>query len=173
MSKNDFIPKEVREGLYNPDFIPNELNINEFFENEVENRKTNTKKINKQIQKATLPTFGGTDVTEPQKPLTEAEAELVDEHISKLKDRIAFTRNRINNLISHIDNVANPENGNEFSLILDISNKPTVKRAIQRVFGIKTDTISYSLYKIALSTKRNLEDTEAQKYVDGSFDLEE
>lgn len=166
---NEFkLPKEVIDGLYDPSFVPQELNLNDFLQDPDETKKETNKKLTKKIKPATRPEAGGVGDTVPA-PLTEAEAEAVDQYIQDLREKIANTRNRIAGLRSHIDSVAQPNGGSEFQLKLDISKKPTIQRAVKQIFGVKTDTITYSMYKAAVSLKRNLEQSESQGYISGDF----
>ena len=60
------IPKEIIDGLYVPEFNPQDLKLNEFFENSEEKTKESVKKINKKIKETILPS--GNNIDGPQKP---------------------------------------------------------------------------------------------------------
>lgn len=164
--KSSRLPREVADGLYDPSFLPKELKLNEFLSDPDETRKNVQKSLEKKIRPATRPEAG--DIDGATAPLTEAEAKEVDHYIEELKEGIAQTRGRISKIRNFIDETANPKDGQEFSLSLDISKKPTVRRAIQKVFGYKTDSLTYSMYKAAVELKRKLEDEESQAYVNGT-----
>lgn len=157
--KKDQLPKEVVEGLYNPSYLPRELNLNEFIEDPDQIKRETQESLHKVIQVEAEPTEGA--------PLTEAQAEEVDRYIESLKESIAQTRGRIATLRAHIDATAIPENGPEFTLQIDISKKPSVRKAIQKVFGYKTNSLTYSMYKAAIELKRKIEQDEANSYVNG------
>lgn len=51
------------------------------------------------------------------------------------------------------------------AVTVDVSNKSMLRNAIQKVFGVKSDVITYEMYRRALEAKQVLEYTEANKYV--------
>lgn len=163
------LPRGVADGLYDPSFLPRELKLNEFLEDPDESRRNVQRSLDKKIRPATTVDAGGIGAGQKTAPLTENEAEEVDRYIENLKERIAQTRGRIGTIRKFIDDAAGPDaDGNEFSLKIDISKKPTVKRAIRQVFGLTTDTLTYSMYKAAVEFKRQVEQSEVDAYVQGT-----
>ena len=156
------LPKEIRDGLYSPSFTPDTKFLNEFITNTQQQKQQTNQSLKKKIKQKPQPPKPTQDA-----PLTEEEAEAVDEYIQSLRKRISSTKQRIFNLRKIIDENASLGSADEFNLKLDISNKPSVKQAIRYVFGIKTDTITYSMYKAALELKHQIELEEANNYVYG------
>ena len=102
-------------------------------------------------------------------PLTQEEAALVDQRIDKLLESIGDTRDRVADTQKRIELQVAPKDGNELSFKLDIRKKPSLKRAIAAVFGVKSDTITYSMYKQCVELKRLLEEEESDNYVAGDW----
>jgi hypothetical protein len=160
------LPREATDGLYNLEFLPESLSLNDFIQDADQERKEVQDSLREKILAPTLP-GGSVGKNGVPKPLTAKEAEEVDRVIETQRADIARTRQRIAETRSFIDNVAAPKGGPELSFKLDISRKPTLRRAVKKVFGRKTDEITYSMYKFALEEKRRIERQEAKDYVSG------
>ena len=143
-----------QQGLYSPDFVRNPEDIaNPIVEDVVPNTE---------IKKPTTP-GSSSDV-----PLTEEEALAVDKEIEDTLERIQNTREVIKATKTKIDSLVNLHSNNEELVFeLDISKKPRIKRAIRKVFGMNTNTITYSMYKELLKAKNQLEKEQGQGYVKG------
>lgn len=160
------LPREIANGLYNPSYLPDELRLNEFIEDPDKRRKEVQESLQNKVKAPTVPN-GLVGLDGVPRPLTREEAEEVDKTIEKMRGDIASTRQRIIEMRKFIDETANPADGPELSFKLNISKKPTIKRAVRKVFGIKTDQITYSMYKAALELKRQVEKQESDSYVRG------
>jgi hypothetical protein len=161
---DDMLPKELVDGLWNPSFLPEELNLNEFIRDDTAVRETVVKSLeSKQANPVTGDTKGSNDVPIP---LTEAEAVEADLQIDNTLARINFTLERISGARLLIDQLAAGKGG-ELAFSLDISKKRRIRRAVKRIFGYKTDEITYSMYKEAVEARRLIENQEATGYVAG------
>lgn len=141
------------EGLYNPRFVPEEHNLNDFVQ-EIERRVETRQTVKKKLESTDTPF-----------PLTREEVDEIGRIAAGQLKRIGELRERINTLRSRVDQAVINSYGKEPSFTLDISKKPTLKRAIQRVFGISTNVITYSMYKQAIELKSQLERNETQEYL--------
>lgn len=166
------LPSSILTGLYTPTYLPEDLNLNEFITDTDAVSQTVQRGLARKIENATLPEpnlgLDGIPV-----PLTEAEAQHVDAYMENLQERINKTKNRIASVRNFIDETAAPANGEELSFNIDISKRPVLKKAISKVFGFKSNTITYSMYKAALERKRQLEKDESDNYVSGKFKQED
>ena len=158
------IPSEFVGGLYNPEFLPEDLDLNDFVE-EVEVR-------NEEVRQS-LDVKSSQGVT-TRLPITEEEAAEAAAQIKTTLKRLETTKERIQSIRSQIDLLVRPGGSaagggsSELSFRLDISKKPRLRRAIQKLFGYKTDTITYSMYKELLRAKNQLEQDESYAYVAGT-----
>jgi len=160
--KEPSLPKGLSTGLYNPNFLPEQVDVADFITVEVEPVGVS------KIPAATLdsvPNVNGVPV-----PLTVEESRAISEQIDKTLARIAATKEKIGRIRGQIHEAVQPSNsvsGKEFSFTMDISHKPRIRRAIKKLFGIKTDTITYNMYLDMLKAKALLEKTEVQGYLSG------
>lgn len=169
------LPKELIDGLWEPSFLPEEVNLNEFIQDEVVDQEIVQQSLeSKQANVLTGVTAGVDDVPIP---LTEAEAAEADRQIDATLSRIDATLGRISATRGLINQVAGTgsgtssgTSGGELSFTLDISKKRRIRRAVKRIFGIKTDEITYSMYIDAIEARRLLENQEATGYVKGFDD---
>lgn len=152
---NNKLSSFFQQGLYSPDFVRSPEDIaNSIISDEPV--VVETKKPGVAVNKL------------EQIPLTEAESVIIDEELSEVLERINNTRNKIADIKNRVDNfVGLHSNNEELVFDLDISKKPRIKRAIKQVFGIKTNVITYSMYKDLLKAKNLLEKEQAQGYVNG------
>lgn len=156
------IPVDLTKGLYDPTFEPDLKALSDFVENPDKRREKVQKKVRSKIEPATTPEgFDGN----PKAPLTEEEAAEVDLYIENLRGRINTQREEIRSIKDIIDGVASPDGGEEFNVKLPIENRPSLQKAVQLVFGVSTDNITYSMYKAAVELKRQIEDSETNSYV--------
>lgn len=145
-------------------YTPEKTNLNEFVQFEEVQEKKVLADVSKKILTAKTPEDIH-PISLTHAPLTEEEAYAVDEYIESLKNELAGTLNKLNALKQSIDSAAAPQGGAEFNLKINMSKKPTLRRAVQKVFGIKTDVLTYSMYKEALKAKARLEEEESDAYV--------
>jgi hypothetical protein len=157
--------REFVQGLYRPELIPEDLDLNNFI------TSVDEEEIVQQSLQSKMSAVSVASATDALVPLTEAEAKEADKQIEDTRERIRVTRDKINLIRSRIDdNVAASRSGSgggELSFKMDISRKPRLRRAIKRLFGRKTDQITYSMYKAMLKAKSELEKEEANVYTSG------
>jgi len=151
-------------GLYNPEFVPEDLDLNDF----VEEVEVHTEEVRQVVNNK------GSQLITEQLPITEEEAQEAAQqiknnllYIEETRKRVVATRAKIDDLIKSSRSGTKAQ-GQELSFKIDISKKPRIRRAIQKLFGYKTDTITYSMYKELLMAKNNLEQDEAHAYVSGT-----
>lgn len=158
--------KKIVPQFYDPNFMPAKLDLAEFVELQEKDENVQ-KKIQEHLKASPLVKLL-TSGTIPA-PLTYAEAIAIDTEIENVQQAITDTRKRIRSLLNIIDGVGigqtGSSNGEELAFEMDISKKKQLKTAIRSVFGVKTNTITYSMYKAAVEAKRTLEKTEANDYV--------
>lgn len=158
------IPKSLVQQFYDPTFMPDKLDLAEFIEI-AEKDETVQKRI--QAQLVTSPLVKLLTSGDVPKPLSYEEAVAIDEEIAITQTAISVTRSRISGMLKKIDEIgsANSSDGDEISFRMDISKRAQLKRALKQAFGVKTDTITYSMYKAAVEARRSLEKDEAKEYV--------
>lgn len=162
------IPKELTQGIYTPELVFRDVNLNEFVrEAELPARQERAKnKVINQI-KGNVNVVGSLSAPVP---LTEDEAIAADQQIAATIDRIAAARQRLTETRGLIEKAINDTNGGkELSFKMDISKKQRVKRAIRKLFGKKTDTITFSMYKELLKAKYTLESREIEDFSKGKL----
>ena len=153
---------EFLRGIYNPnDPIPTQ-HLNEY----VVSQNVEEVKYNDKLLAAIKESEGKLKETQSPaaRPLTPEEAMIVDEQIGIMLTALIETKERIGRIKTHIDNKAIEKN---VAFSLDIDNKLALRRAVRIMFGNRTNTITYSMYKEALEAKRTLEKQEANDYVKG------
>ena len=154
--------KSIVQQFYDPSFMPEQLDLAEFVELAEKDPEVQKKVEQAMIASPLIRLLTSGDIP---KPLTYDEALAVDDEILAVQEAIKITRSRISNMLNRIDAVGFGTDGRELSFKLDISKKTQLRRAVTHVFGVKTDTITYSMYKAAVEAKRRLEKTEASDYV--------
>jgi hypothetical protein len=165
------VPREFLGGLYHPEFVPEKLDIANFLI-EIDSQE--------EVQKSLKAKQFGTPVTgarglSSQKdtpiPLTEAEAVEADKQIQATLDRIQFMKNKIAALKRDVDSQVEPNDASgkkkEWKFKLDITKKHRIRRAVKKLFGVKTDTITYGMYKKMLAAKAQLEEEQGDGYLRG------
>jgi ribosomal protein L23 len=150
-------------GLYTPTFSPADLDLANYVKEVEVEREDIRNRVEKKVEQASFLTDSAPI------PLTEDEARMADEKIDNVLARIDSTKEKIEELRKQVDTLSAPRGGkdSELSFKLDISRKPRIKRAIKALFGIKTDTITYTMYKQMLRAKSLLEQEEAEGYAKG------
>lgn len=164
------ITKELTQGLFKPEYVMRDVNLNDAIQivNNEKLKEDANKKITNQLNGPVINTAFNANSNRIPIPLTEAEAEEADRQIKRVLERIIATRNKINDLRNNIDSEIEAElNGKELSFIMDISKKPRIRRAIKKLFGEKTNTITYAMYKEMLAAKTQLEKDEIADYAKG------
>lgn len=157
--------KDLVQQFYDPQFMPENLNLAEFVE-VIEKDSTVKARIEQQVKSSPLVKLLEGDAP---RPLTYDEAMAIDEEIARYQQAISATRDRIANVIKQIDEVAYGDSGGEISFQLDVSNRAHLRKAIKKAFGVKTDTVTYSMYKAAVEAKRSLEKSESKDYTNSKW----
>lgn len=88
------------------------------------------------------------------------EQEKVNSIISSTSSKIDRSLEKINQTIGSIDSLVQKyaqANQKDYGFVLDLKNKPTLRRAVNRIFGNDTNEITYSMYKELLSSRSVLE----------------
>lgn len=153
--------KGMFQQFYDPVLVSSKPNLAEFVDPEPQAVRD---VVEEKIRNAPLAKLiSGSEIP---KPLTLAEAQAIVSQIIQTKNDIARTRNRISGILSQIDNAGiTSQNGREIGFSININKKTQLKRAIKKVFGVNTNTITYSMYRAALNAKRQLEKEETDEYV--------
>jgi hypothetical protein len=154
--------KEFLDGLYVPELVPDSVDLRGFIQDPQADADAIQSQVDAKVTAAVE--------RDPNAPLTEAEALLVDARIDTLIEGLGEARARISNLRELIEKQVAPANGEELSFRIDISKRRSLKRAVAIVFGMKTDTITYSMYKQCLELKRQIETQEAGDYTAGKWE---
>lgn len=148
------LPQELLDGLYAPEFMPNELGINRFVIDPDEETE-----VTQRTAEAKIAAAPG-EAT----PLTEKEAAYVDQKIEDQLAAIQAARTRIAEMRDSLD-----QQVGDVSFDLPIDKRKALKRAVKIVFGMKTNTITYEMYKAAVEAKRRIERDETTAYTKGEF----
>lgn len=101
------------------------------------------------------------------RPLTAEEAGVAYNAVQQLRKEIAITKSKINNIIKKIDEVALKTDGGELVFDIDLKKRLLLKRAVQKAFGVKTNTLTYSMYIEALKARQLLIQEEGESYLGG------
>ena len=156
--------KSLFEGLMTPHFDEIETDI----PNYISSPSARSFIIEEEVKERLDPeSDAGTAPTGVRIPLTRAQADAVDGRVDQTLDRIDSMLDSINNVQSKIDKQIEPSLSHEYSLSLELDRKPRIKRAIRKLFGFKTTTITYDMYKQLLKAKVVLESQEAAGYIKG------
>lgn len=123
-------------------------------------------RVEKQVKEVEARLFSG----ETPGPLSREDAIAVEQKVDELQDAISATRMRISAMSAKIDLQASPDGQPEVGFAVDLTKKARLRRAIKKALGIKTDTLTYSMYKTALAVKRSIEESEADGYVSGDLE---
>ncbi len=156
-------PHSLIQQFYDPTFMPEKLDLAEFIEVQEQNEEVQ-RKVEEHL--STSPLVKLLTTGDVPKPLSYEEALAIDDEITATQQAIKNTRSRISSMLKRIDGVGlGSSSGQEISFKLDISKRAQLLRAVKQAFGVKTDTITYSMYKAAIEARKTLEKTEANDYV--------
>lgn len=160
------LPKSIVPKLYDPTFMPAKLDLAEFVSIQDADETNQVQESVSELMR-TSPLVKLLTSGDVPKPLSYEEALAIDIEISSVQQAIAQTRTRILKMLNAVDEIGQgSSNGKgEISYKLDISKRAHLRKAIKQAFGVKTDTITYSMYKAALEAKKKLEASEASDYV--------
>lgn len=159
------LPREFVTGLFNPQFMPQDPDLNDLVREGVQIERTEAAAtvIQNRIADPTPKTSSGVPV-----PVTEAQAEEADRQILNTQLRIQAAKQKLLATRATVDEaIRSSTGGKELSFKVDISRKPHVKKALRRLTGQKLDTITYSMYVEMLKAKSELEKKEVDEYSKG------
>lgn len=150
------------QSLYDPTFIKEAPTLAEFVD--PDNNQEAVEAVNQKVEATALGKVLTSD--EIPKPLNYEEAVEIQNRIQEVKKDITATRTRISKITERIDTLIDAASANtEVAFKIDIDKRSQLKRAIKKAFGVKTDTITYSMYKAALQAKRELEAADSKEYL--------
>lgn len=149
-------------GIYDARFLPAELDLNDFVETVAEEEASDIRVASRIEEKNVIAPTSTT-----QRPLTRDESLAVDRKMQSLLESITLVKDRIRNIKIEIDKQGSPSEGKELQFNIDVSKRPTLKRAIRRSFGVNFGVITYSMYKEAIQMRAQLERDDAGSYVQG------
>ena len=158
------LPKDLEpilQGLYRPDFDPEELKVAEALKLDEDDLKI----VEERVKEVEAKLFDD----DAPRPLSPEEAALIEQKVDDMREAIAATRRRIANMRARIDEQAAPDGQAEIGFEMDLKKKQALRRAIKAAFGVKPKTLTYSMYKAALEAKRLVEDQEAKDYTSGNW----
>lgn len=159
------ISKQLLGGLFNPEFIPANIQLNDLVREGIAVERTEaaqTSVINR-VENPTPKTLGQIPV-----PLTEAEATEADKLIEQTTLRVQALKQKLIDTRSQLQQAVNTaNNGKELSFDVDVSKKPRVRRALRKLYGQDLKNITYSMYVEMLEAKHTLETQEVDKYSKG------
>lgn len=145
--------------FYNPEFMPEKLELAEFILTEQDNEDAK-KKVKSYMSRSPLVDMLSNGKV--PKPLTKQEADLIINEVTNLKEKISATQKRIADIKSAIDSEVS---GKAVDFEINVENNPQVKEAIKKAFKSKSNTITYDMYKAALAAKASLEKEESKYYI--------
>ena len=100
------------------------------------------------------------------KNISEIESEIVDLRIASQIETLGQLEERISSIQVSIDKSISDNGG--LSVPVNVKGRPSLKRAISRVFGIKTSEISYDMYRSALTALQELQIDAADDLMENS-----
>jgi hypothetical protein len=111
------------------------------------------------------------DQVEPQKPLTQEEAEAIQQDVATLLDKATRVKRKVGYLAKTVDEAVEAYNPAMTIFRYDLSKRPRLKKAMKAIFGSSRPTISYSDYLQALRIKREMEEKEGKAvFEEDNFD---
>ena len=164
MSGGRRLPSELEpiiKQLYRPGFDPEDFKLADSLKLDEDDLKIVEERI-KEVEKRLF----STDV--PQ-PLSKEEAAVVEQKVDEFREAIAATRARVSNIRNKID-LAAVQGEAEISFDVNLKKKQQLRRAVRKAFGVKTNSLTYSMYRAAVDAKRQLEDKESADYAAGEWD---
>lgn len=102
------------------------------------------------------------DTIEPQKPVSQIEAEEIQQDISNMIDRIQTLKKKVAFLNSQVDSSMFSLGENKTTFNYNLSKRPRLKNAMKTIFGRGKSTITYQDYLYVLDLKQAFEKTEAE-----------
>jgi len=148
--------KEVFKELYDPKFVPKDLDLKSFYDISEKEAEEDVKKVLSDIRAfrdANSPYLGKGII---DKPINEDEAQVIENKKDEILQRCKKVRGKLEKQLEKADKVASG-----WSHTFDLKRRPKLRKAIQRVFGEKKSTITYAEYKELLKRKKALEVAEA------------
>ncbi len=158
-------PLETLQGifkeLYKPEFVPKDLDLKSFYNIAEKEASEDLEKIYSDIRAFNtegLPRNAKplTGMAAIKKPINSEEAQIIEQKKNDLLDNCKRIKTKLNEEFEKIDKEAA-----NWSHTFELKNRPKLRKAIQRVFGEKKNTITYSEYRRLLKIKKRLEIMEA------------
>lgn len=100
-------------------------------------------------------------------PLTEAQAEVVDQRIQASLANINVARKALSDLRLELDKKIREQDSESISFAIDLKGKPRLGRAIKKLWGEKRQSFTFDMYKELLEAKKKLESDEINKFTNG------
>lgn len=108
-----------------------------------------------------------------QRPLTAEEAGMVYSAAQSLRKEIARTKSKIKSVVDRIDEIAKRDGSPEIVFNIDLRKRMALRRAVQKAFGSKNNTLTYAMYLEALRARKELQEEEAESYLGATNGREE
>lgn len=147
--------RQLKTGIYNPDLKSDNVS----FVRNVENPLSENSVEQELAQKEILNNSDGTPV-----PLTEVEARAIEEETRLLLLEIDKTEQKIDFIERSIDEYI----GEDFPSF-EVKGNKALRQALAKALGISTGVIDYKAYKTALEAKRELQEREANAYLEAEW----
>lgn len=161
---------DLLSGLYRPDYQPIVEPLNEVEFDPEAISKSLEEDLSKRIEGSSrLVSADNNSNFETNKKLTVSEAEALDDYIDSLSNELDYTRNRINNFKSYLDDQVRAA-GSELSFTMNIKKKPMLRRAVINIFGKKAPAITYSMYLEARKAKKLIEEQQSEEYLSADWE---
>lgn len=142
----------MKLNVYKPNFQPEQQDLADFIK--APKTKETQAAILKKVQEQPL-------LQASSKPLTEEEVKLLLVSIQEKQDKAKQVLSRIQGIKNYIDSACSEQK--------IVVSDPIVLKAIKKVFGIRSNEITYAMYKEALQAKQDLQSSESDAYVSGSW----
>lgn len=101
------------------------------------------------------------DTIEPQKLVSQVEAEAIQQDVTNMIDRIQTLKQKVSFLNSQVDSSMFSLGENKTTFNYNLSKRPRLKKAMKTIFGKGKSTITYQDYLYVLDLKQTFEKEEA------------
>tara|TARA_Y100001970_G_C14252961_1_gene873156 strand:+ start:590 stop:1066 length:477 start_codon:yes stop_codon:yes gene_type:complete len=153
------LKKRLFNNVYVPEYRPEDGDVYRQVDNKISEQD-----IQREIQQNNRKILEGIErASESNRPLTDAEMEVVKVRYKNLKDKSENIRKKVKLIKDEIEFELNED---PFELVMG-GKKPALKKAMKIVFGIKTDTITFEQYQAALDIKTILEKKDIEAIFSG------
>lgn len=104
----------------------------------------------------------------PLAKLSQEERDYVASVVDLIKKESKKTHARLNAIEDQLDQTIMADIGKGKNFDVDVEDR-NIKSAIKRAFGVKTKTITYEMYKLAIKELEKLDQKESKEYVKGGW----